>query len=512
MAAGLKLLRPHQQRALDGLKSSLLAGHRRPVLQAPTGAGKTVIAAHIVAGAMAKGKRVCFCVPSISLVDQTFARFCENGIDPANMGIIQANHPWRRPAAPIQIATAQTLVRRDRPEVDFVVIDEAHVRHAVYEAWMTDPACSSMIFIGLTATPWARGMGLIFDDLIRPTSLRELIAEGYLAPFRVFAPSHPDLRGVRTVAGDYHEGQLSERMREPKLVGDVVSTWLAKASSLPTLCFAVDRAHARMLHEQFEAAGVSAAYVDAETPREERVEIGKKLAAGDVRVVVNIGTLTTGVDWDVRCIILARPTKSEILFVQIIGRGLRTAPGKDECLILDHSDTHLRLGMVTDIDHDTLDDGTRRSGASGRDDERREPLPWECPQCAAVVPARVSACVNCGHVRRRVSHVLSEDGDLAEISHGGRRGERVSVRDQLAAQGKEAIYGQLLWVMDRRGRSQGWAAHAYREIFGVWPRGLPRNRAYEPTPLLRSWIRSRDIAYARSRGRHVGMTDAHGHS
>lgn len=510
---GLRELRPHQVSALDGLKWSLVEGKRRPLLQAVTGFGKTVLAAHIVEGARRKGRRVCFCVPSITLVDQTFERFRENGIDPAEMGIIQASHPWRRPHAPIQIATAQTLARRDRPEVDVVVLDEAHIRFGVYERWMADcgyPVKSgetalpgsaaergkAPIFIGLTATPWAKGLGLLFDGLIKSSSLAEMIEGGYLSPFRVFAPSHPDLTGVKTVAGDYHEGQLSERMSKATLVANVVSTWMAKASDRPTLCFAVDRAHARALHEEFARAGVPAAYVDAETSREERAEIGAALARGEIKVAVNIGTLTTGVDWDVRCISLCRPTKSESLFVQIIGRGLRTADGKQDCLILDHSSTHQRLGFVTDIDRHELDDGAKAAGEVKKD-ERTEPLPWECPGCNAVVPARLGVCCECGHVRKKPPNVSYLDGELEELRRDGSRVKGLPVKQQLADMGKASVYAQLQWVRQDRGRAYGWASHAYKEIFGVWPRSLPKEIKEEPSGLLLSWLRSRDIAYAK---------------
>lgn len=502
--AALRALRPHQVTALDGLRHSIMAGNRRPLLQASTGFGKTVVAAHIVTGLKDRGKRVCFCVPSIGLVDQTFERFSENGIDPAEMGIIQASHPWRRPHAPIQIATAQTLARRDRPEVDFVVIDEAHIRFGVYERWMTE--CPDVRFIGLTATPWARGLGLLFDDLIKSTSLADLIRLGFLSPYRVFAPSHPDLTGVKTVAGDYHEGQLSERMRKVTLVANVVETWLAKAADRPTLCFAVDRAHAKVLHDEFEKAGVRSAYVDADTPRDERTEIGRKLASGELSIAVNIGTLTTGIDWDIRCLILARPTKSESLFVQIVGRGLRTADGKADCLILDHSDTHFRLGMVTDIDHDELDTGEKGKGEI-RTRERKTPEPWECPSCAAVVPASIQTCCECGHVRKRLPNVDYVSGDLEEYGIDGRsKGRGASVKDQLAAQGKAAVYAQLLWVVEERGRAMGWAGHAYKEIFGVWPQGLSKRFAAEPTPLMRAWLHSRNIAYAKAMKKRMEET------
>ena len=289
--SALHPLRPHQAAALDGLRSALRLGKRRPMLQAPTGMGKTVIAAHIVAGAVAKSRRVVFCVPSLGLVDQTFERFSENGIDPADMGVIQANHPWRRPHARVQIATAQTLTRRQRPICDVVIIDEAHLRHEVYDRWMDDEP--DKIFIGLSATPWSRGLGIRYDQLIKSIPLADLIQGGYLSPFRVFAPSKPDLDGVRTVAGDYHEGDLAERVNKAELVADIVATWRARAEGRPTLCFATGRAHAKAIHDRFAEAGVPAAYVDANTPREGREQIGKRLAAGDVRVVCNIGTLTT---------------------------------------------------------------------------------------------------------------------------------------------------------------------------------------------------------------------------
>ena len=318
----LRPLREHQQAALDGLRASFRAGKRRPMLSLATGSGKTVVGAHVVAGAHAKGNRVTFCVPALSLVDQTFERFRENGIAADDMGIIQADHPWRRPDAPIQIATAQTLARREKPPTDVVVVDEAHIRFKVYEDWMKESP--DKLFIGLSATPFSRGLGKLYDDLIQPITMAGLIARGYLAPPRVFAPTHPDLSGVKIGSdGDYEEGGLEEVMGAKTIVADVVATWLAKAERKPTLCFAVNRAHAQKLHDEFLASHVSVAYIDAFTPREERDEIGRKLKTGEVEVVCNIGCLTTGIDWDVRCISLARPTRSEILFVQIIGRGLR---------------------------------------------------------------------------------------------------------------------------------------------------------------------------------------------
>src|SRR5215469_8131652 len=146
-------------------------------------------------------------------------------------------------------------------------------------------------------------------------------------------------------------------MNQSALVADTVDTWKARADGRPTLCFAVDRSHAAHLQRRFQQEGVETAYVDCFTSVDDRKEIARRFHAGIVKVVRNVGVLTTGIDWDVRCIILSRPTKSEILFVQMIGRGLRTADGKSDCLILDHSDNHTRLGFVTDISYDELHDG-----------------------------------------------------------------------------------------------------------------------------------------------------------
>jgi hypothetical protein len=176
-------------------------------------------------------------------------------------------------------------------------------------------------------------MGRIWDDLIVSVTTQELIDQGHLSDFRVFAPSHPDLTGVKTVMGDYEAKGLGHAMDKPDLIADIVTTWKQRAEGLPTLCFAVNRVHAKHIQKQFDEAGVRTGYVDAYSTREERGEVARQFENGDITVVCNVGVLTTGVDWDVRCVILARPTRSEILYVQIIGRGLRTAPGKTDCLL-----------------------------------------------------------------------------------------------------------------------------------------------------------------------------------
>jgi superfamily II DNA or RNA helicase len=351
---------------------------------------------------------------------------------------------------------------------------------------MLDSTWANVPFIGLSATPWTRGLGSYYDELITAATTQDLIETGYLSPFKVFAPVHPDLKGVRTIGGDYHIDDLGQAMNRQPLVADIVQTWLKHGIDRQTLCFAVNRLHAEHIQQQFQAAGICAGYIDCETQATQRKEVRRKFATGEFQVVCNVGVLTMGVDWDVRCIILARPTKSEILFVQIIGRGLRCAQGKDHCLILDHSDTHLRLGFVTEIHHDRLDDGRTR-GSRKRDSIK---LPKECPQCSFLRPASTNICPHCGFTAQLVNRIKPVDGELCEL-----RANKTRVFD------REKIYAELKFVALERGYKPGWAWHKYHEYTGEFPHGLDHVRPQPVSSEMKRWLLSRQIAWAKSRSR-----------
>ena len=482
-------LHPHQQSALDMLRASLVAGNKRPLIQAPTGFGKTLLGAAIVEVALSKGKRLIFTVPSISLVDQTVERFGDQGI--TCVGVMQGQHPLTDASQPVQIASIQTLMRRRIPAADIVLVDECHRWFEFVEKWMAMPEWGNVPFVGLSATPWTKGLGRHYDDLIVAARLKDLIADGYLSPFRVFAPSHPDLSAVKDVAGDYHEGQLAAVMSDKILIADTVATWLQLGEDRPTLVFAVDRAHAKKLANEFEAAGVSCGYVDMDTPREEREAIGRRLAQGQIKVVCNVGTLSTGVDWDVRCVVLARPTKSEMLFVQIIGRGLRLAEGKKDCLILDHSDTTLRLGFVDDIHHDTLDGG-RHQASKSVVKARDTPLPKECMKCSHLKPAGVHQCPECGFVPERQSPIEEKAGELVQLN-----GKRMK-KAEATIEEKQAFYSMCIWHAESKGHKAGSAAWKFKDRYGSFPRGLS-DRPRPPDSTFLNWSKSRDIARAKAR-------------
>ena len=493
-----KTLYPHQEKSIELLRERLRSGCKRPVLMAPTGFGKTVLASAVINMALEKGKRVCFVVPAISLVDQTVQSFWVDGI--TEIGVIQSNHHLTDWSKPVQVASIQTIARKTYPEADLVIVDECHKVFKAQVDWIQHEDWQKVPFIGMSATPWTKGLGKIYDDLIISSTTAELIEAGFLSKFRVFAPSHPDLTGVTTVAGDYHEGQLAEAMNKAPLVADVVETWLRQGEGRPTLCFGVDCAHAKHMQRQFAEAGIPCGYIDAYTEIFDRNIVRDQLKRGEIKVVCNVGCLTTGVDWDVRCIILARPTKSEMLFVQIIGRGLRTADGKDNCLILDHSDTHTRLGFVTDIFHETLDMGKKAEKAK----EKPDKLPKECPKCHYLRPVGVRICPNCGHMVGLPPGAEHVEGELAEITP--RKTKKDEVPKGFVRFGDKTIshkefYAQLNTYRNSRGYKVGWSAMKFKEATGIYPQSSWENSVAGTTLEVKSWIRSRQIAFAKRRDR-----------
>lgn len=482
-------LRDYQETAIDNLRHALSV-REKPVLSSPTGSGKTRIASEIFALARAKNRRVVFVVPFISLINQTWKAFSNAGIDDREMGVIQANHELTDWRMPVQIASAQTLERRPTlPEADIVIFDECHIQRKIYQRWMNENPKAH--FIGLSATPWAVGMDDIWSKMIVVSTLSDLIQKGHLSPFRYFAPAQPDLTDVRTARGDYVEADLERAMNRPDLIADIINTWKDRGEDRPTFCFCVNRKHAQEVQSQFEKAGIPAGYVDAFTPVEEREALIDQLRNGDLKVICNIGTMTTGVDAPfVSCIILARPTQSEMLFIQIVGRGLRIDSGKKDCLILDHSNTAINLGRPDEIHYDDFLSGAQKK-AGKQEREKKAKQPRICPSCQFVLLPGEKDCPSCGYkMPAPKSDVNVADGELVELGANGKAGK--STRDE-----KQSFYSGLLWIAREKAYSNGWAAHKYKAKFGVWPKGLDGICKY-PDASVTNFIKKTNIAWAKA--------------
>jgi superfamily II DNA or RNA helicase len=493
-------LRGYQVTVLERIGAARRAGRRRVLVPAPTGSGKTIMAARVAADAATANQRVLFLVHRRELIHQASRKLCDVGLD---HGIIAAGFPMR-PDSPVQVASISTLHRRAvrssimaMPEAEMLLVDEAH--HATARSWNhIIESYPGATVLGLTATPCradGRGLGTVFECLVECPSIRELIKLGHLVPTRVFAPTKPDLEGIRTVAGDFDEDELEQRLDRPMLVGDIVSHWHRLASRRCTVVFAVSRAHAVHLRDEFAHSGVVASYLDGDTPVQERDRVLDQLKNGVVDVVVNVGVLTEG--WDqpeVQCIVLARPTKSFGLYRQIVGRGLRPAPGKDHLLVLDHAGaTHMHQPVETDVIW-TLSEKERAQPVPTTSGSTTRRTLIDCPECSAVF-WQGAACPACGW-RRRIKPDAVEvmEGDLVLLQHG--RTQKVGYSDL----DRRNFHRQLLSIQNERRYQPGWVGRTYKKKFRAWPPwGWRDDEPLAPTDEVRRYVRSRDIAYRKAR-------------
>jgi len=481
---------PHQDRALDMLRTSIRLGKKRPMLQLGTGGGKTRIAGAVVSGARGKGNRALFIVDAISLIDQTVQSFYDLGLH--DIGVIQSDHAMTDWSKPIQIASVQTLQRRGLPEADLAFIDEAHVRNQWLEAELQKGSWPTRPVIGLSATPWAKGLGLIYDDLLIPITMRELIDQGRLLDFRVFAPSHPDLKGVQTTGGDFNGAQLGDRM--DGLTADIVDTWIKLGEGRPTLCYCVDRAHAKKVQERFLSVGIPAEYIDMNTDGFERAKIQRRLEAGETKVVCNIATLTKGIDWKIGCIIVARPTKSKMLHVQIMGRVIRANSGYPDGLVLDHSDNCLRLGLPPEMSNPPL--CTAKKGEKKKAGHE-DPLPKECGACGFLKPPKIRECPVCKFTPERTSDIEEDDGELVQIS--GAKSLPKPKPDE-----KRQFFAEMLGYAASKGKSHSYALAVFKDRYKEWPARKHDVIPMDPSPATLSYVRAKNIRYAKSLEKQKG--------
>jgi DNA repair protein RadD len=497
------LLRPYQLEFIAGFEAAIEAGQKKILGVAPTGAGKTVIMAAIIARMVEQNHRVVVISHRTEIVQHTRDKIIAAGLNP---GVIQAGleHELRL-MAPVQVASIQTLWARairsksmPMPAGTLLIIDEAHHSRArTYQALIE--AYPDAILLGFTATPArgdGRGLGNVFAHMIECPQVAELVSGGFLVKSRVFAPIDPNLKGVRTVKGDYHEAQLAERMDRPKLVGDIVEHWFKHVENRRTLAFAVNVSHSVHIKHAFVAAGIRAEHIDGATPKGDRDAILARLRSGETRLVSNCMVLTEGFDApDVGCIILARPTKQMPLFRQMVGRGLRPAPGKADVVILDHSGAVFRHGLPEDHVDWTLD-VDRRAATPAHERRKRGDAPTlrECPKCQAIMIK--PPCGACGWIPEPKARSIDfEDGTLGLVVGGKPRDKRMAPHEQLQ------FYRELRGFARERGMKDGWAFHKCKEKGFTPPWDWKNYPLLEPSPAIRAWAKSRIIAYAKARAR-----------
>lgn len=444
------MLRPRQIKAIADIRAAYAAGHRRVLLCAPTGMGKTHTAAEIIRSAVERGRQVWFLAHLREILDDTAKRLRLAGI---SHGLIMAGMP-EQPWKPVQVVSVQTAVRRQlQHKPGLIIIDECHL--AVAETYKkVIAAAGNPPLLGLSGSPVrldGRGLGEMFDVLVPTCSTGTLIDEGLLAPIRYYAPSKPDLTGVHVRAGDYAQDELAAAVDRPSIIGDAVAHYRKYADRRPAVAFCVNVAHADHTAQAFCRAGYRAVAISGQSPKEDRDRALTGLRSGAIDVVCNAQLWVAGVDCpNIGCIILLRPTKSLTYYLQAVGRGLRICPEWSDVVVLDHAGCVFTHGLPQEEREWTLDAKPKRAG-------KQAPAVRECPECFAChEPSPV--CPACGHVYQREAAPRGpeeRDGELVEVDPAALRRERA--REQAAAQTLE----QLIEIGRRRGMKspQGWARH-----------------------------------------------------
>jgi len=483
----------YQNEILEALRAGFAQGHDHQILYCPTGGGKTEIAIHMMDAAAKKYNRSAMVLDRIILCNQTSERLDKYGID---HGVLQSGH-WRfRPYERIQVCSAQTLEKRGSlPDMKLLIVDEAHnTRRQTIEFIK---AQSGIKVIGLSATPFTKGLGAVYTNVVSAITTDELVKKGRLVPLRVYVGKEIDMTGAKKVAGEWSEKEAGSR--GIKITGDVVSEWVKKTTEVfggprKTIVFAAGVAHAADLAQKFSEAGynfVSLSYKDDDQFKADAI---KDFAQPDTRIHGLIATdiLTKGFDVpDVMIGVSARPfSKSLASHIQQMGRVMRCSPGKEFALWLCHSGNYLGF---QDQWEDVYYNGVQKID-EGREKPRKERAPAEkeratCPKCGTVWVGKSDTCACCGFTRPLFSEILNAPGELQEID-GAK-----NIQDR---QLKQEWYSQLLHMARIRNYSDGWAAHKYREKFTVWPRGLQQVEQ-DISPEVARWIKSRQIAWAKSR-------------
>lgn len=412
-----------------------------PILVAPTGSGKSFMGSMIVKELQ---RRTVWMTHRRELVKQAADHLLEYF---PTVGIVAAGYP--RTDALVQVASIDSLRNREIEEPELIVVDEC--AHSAAKSWAEILNRFPCPRIGLTATPFrldGRGLRGLFGEIVVAARPKDLCDRGILHAPRVWSHPPPDLSGIRKVGGDYSLSGLAGVMR--KLVGHIVPHWFKHAADRRTVVFAVDIEHSREIAASFRTAGITAEHVDGGTPLEERDAILSRLRDGTTKIVSNCMVLTEG--WDLpalECAIIARPTKSLALHLQMIGRIMRTSPGKTGAIVLDHAGNHDEHGRITKHIEYTLDGVDKKK--TQRSDCKM------CPQCFMQVDAYAHECPNCQFIfMREPKEIPWEDGELVELNENDpayRIGRYAELAEQAAASGYRA----------------GWAGFRYKDLFGTWP-------------------------------------------
>lgn len=477
MKVGPYTLRPHQIQMVEGAREMVRQGKRRIIIRAPTGAGKTLSSSKIVELALERAKRVLFLAPARQLIYQKSDKLTRCEIPHA---VLMAGEEYVSGHNCI-VSSKDTLwargFKRNRIVLiapDIIIVDEAHLAsdgaswQEIYDAF------PDAIIIGFTATP-ARGNGKAlpgWDALVDGGTYEELIAAGFLVPAKVFAPYAVDMTGVGVNPnnGEFVQEQMASRFDDKVLVGDIIQHWKRLGENKLTGFFAASVRASISAAAEFNAQGIPAVHMDADTPPEEREDVLQRARNGEVKVLCNYGVLRVGVDLpEMECVQLAVAMNSQNAFIQTVGRGGRicTFPDgrvKEYYILIDHGGNVHKHGWPTE-DHEwsISDERTVQERDEAKAEQERKPRePLCCPECGAM-RASGPKCLNCGHQHKRTGmKVRTVDGDLRPL-------ERKKAKEKKTQTDSQRLWLQCLSIAANRNMNFKQAAWLFKDKSGEWP-------------------------------------------
>lgn len=466
----------------------------------PTGSGKTVIQCQLAKRELDRGDATAILTPRNEILDQTLAMSREL-CGYSNVSVLRARRPgevWH-PVNPVHVVSWPTLIARIRgdrhfwfPKVQRVLVDECHLSMAPKILEILHHYAPKARVDGYTATParlTGRGLGHFFTEIKHVTSVRRLVAAGYLASVEYFGGSTPDMQGIKVRRGDYETKKLSDRCVE--LVGDAVDNWLRLASERHTIVFAVDIAHAEALADRYRYVGVKAAALHTGLDQPERDKIVAAFKAGRIQVLVNVTIASYGFDApSVTCVQCCRPTMSIVLWLQMVGRGMR--PGFGPLMVLDHTPNARVLGFADDLYRWTLNEGRQAATRVNEKGEAEEPKNHTCEECGHIFAAS-RVCPKCGwQVPFSKRDVATAEADLVPI---GRNTAKPLPKDWPSY---EVFYSMLRhFAANKQPKpyKSMWAVHKFEEKAECRPpKDWDNHAMVPPSERVRNWIRSRQIA------------------
>ena len=407
-------LRDYQMHAIEAVRESYRKGHRRPLLVSPTGSGKTLMFSYISAGMAQNNKRVLILAHRRELLKQISGALRAVGVRHA----VMSGGSRGIPIANVVVASVFTLARRLKhfPAPHLIIGDEAH-HFTPQSTWgQCVKAFPSAHVLGVTATPErldGKGLGLMFDDMVMGPTVAELTEQGFLTPAEVYAPSKPDLKGLRTRMGDYVNAELESAMDKPSITGNAVHHYRKLADGKLAIAFCVSVKHAKDVAEEFRRAGYAASHIDGGMEERERDQVLKDFADRKIQILTSCDLVSEGFDLPaVEVAILLRPTKSLSLYLQQVGRAVRPAPGKHSTIVLDHAGNTAVHGFIDEHREWQLSSDSARKKSS----DEKPAIVRSCPQCFAMHrPSPV--CPKCGHVYKVASRKIQQiDGELVQLS------------------------------------------------------------------------------------------------